>query len=456
MSVLSAFLLLLSIPLTYTLLPTAATATTSACAPAPFGAATGFNVFITGDLNQQYTDTEGRLAVGGTATLTGYGVGRALSAADDGTDVLLVGDTLIYNHGQVYRGHIAYGDHAELNNVTVLNGSARQDSPRDFRGADTRDLQARSAAWAALPANGTTQVTDWGAITLAGNNPQRNVFALTGADLARATSLTIRVPAGATALVNIAGTTHQMQYFGIFLEGVDREQVVYNFPDSERLTLAGIGVLGSIVAPRAAINFSNGNIDGTLIGASLTGNGEAHHYPPEVCLPEVQTEPTPTATATSTPTNTPVPPTATHTPVPPTATATPIPPTATATATSTPVPPTATATATSTPVPPTATATPADTTPPTVSIDIPFPRGDTANVRVFDSVGITKIEIDFYGVAENHHWIIDDPVAEFYEEVAIPQGSTEVSVRAWDTAGNVSQWITVPVPERCDQQECYD
>jgi hypothetical protein len=107
-------------------------------------------------------------------------------------------------------------------------------------------------------------------------------------------------------------------------------------------------------------------------------------------------------------------------------------------------------------VPPTATATPADTTPPTVSIDIPFPRGDTANVRVFDSVGITKIEIDFYGVAENHHWIIDDPVVEFYEEIGIPQGSTDVSVRAWDTAGNVSQWITVPVPERCDQQECYD
>jgi hypothetical protein len=286
-----------------------------------------------------------------------------------------------------------------------------------------------------------------------------------------------------------------MQYFGIFLEGVDREQVVYNFPDSERLTLAGIGILGSVMAHRAAINFSNGNIDGMLIGASLTGGGEAHHYPPEVCLPEVQPEPTATATATSTPvpptatstaTNTPVPATATATPTvthtaTATATSTPVPPTATATATSTPVPPTATATptvthtatatATSTPVPPTATSTPVpptatatatatatplpDTTPPEVSIDIPFPPGHKAYVRVTDSSGVAQIHVEFYGDSKQE-WLLEEPVAEFYEEVAIPQGSTEVSVRAWDTAGNVSNWMTVPVPERCDQQECYD
>ncbi len=174
----------------------AANADTEVCAPAPFGPAGGFNVFITGDLTQQYTDTEGRLAVGGTATLTGYGVGRALSEEATGTDVLLVGDSLFFTDGQVYQGEVIYGDHAELTRVTIVNGEARQDSPRDFRGADTRDLQARSAAWAALPATSTTQVTDWGAITLEGNDPQRNVFALAGADLARATSLTIRVPAG--------------------------------------------------------------------------------------------------------------------------------------------------------------------------------------------------------------------------------------------------------------------
>ncbi|MFP4440880.1 MAG: choice-of-anchor A family protein, partial [Chloroflexaceae bacterium] len=273
---------------TITATPTATPPADVVCAPAPFGGATGFNLFILGDLQQQYTDTEGRLAVGGNATLTGYGVGRALPAAADATDTLIVGGHLTYTHGQVYHGQVAYGDGAELTSVTLLTGAARQDRPLDFADA-AADLQARSAAWAALPATGTTQVTDWGAITLAGSDPQRNVFTLAGADLARATSLTIRVPAGATALVNIAGTTHQMQHFGIFLEGVDREQVVYHFPDSEHLTLAGIGVLGSIVAPNAAISFPQGNLDGLLIGASLDGGGELHHYPPAVCLPEPAT-----------------------------------------------------------------------------------------------------------------------------------------------------------------------
>ncbi len=204
-------------------------------------------------------------------------------------------------------------------------------------------MATRAREWATLPATGTTQVTDWGAITLEGSDPTRNVFILAGADLARATDLTIRVPAGATALINIDGTSNRMQYFGITLDGPTAAQVVYNMPQATELTLDGIGVRGSIVAPHAAISFPNGNIDGTLIGASLTGRGEAHHVPPAVCLPELPPTPTPTPTATETPTAT-----ATGT-----ATAT-----ATATATST-----ATATPTSTPTP---TVPPLDNLPPRV------------------------------------------------------------------------------------------
>jgi len=63
---------------------------------------------------------------------------------------------------------------------------------------------------------------------------------------------------------------------------------ILNFPFFI-ISLAGIGVLGSIVAPNAAISFPQGNLDGLLIGASLEGGGALHHYPPAVCLPEPAT-----------------------------------------------------------------------------------------------------------------------------------------------------------------------
>jgi choice-of-anchor A domain-containing protein len=249
---------------------------------------TGFNGVILGDLIHQYTDTEGRLAVGGNATLTGYGLGRDLTATDDDQDTLIVGGDLTYTHGQVYHGHVVYGGQADLTSVTLLAGDVRADTPLDF--ADVAmDLRTRSQTWAALPANGTTRVEPWGAITLTGNDPERNVFALAGADLARATALTISVPEGATVLITIDGTTNQMQHFGIFLEGGDPEQVIYNFADTEHLTIAGIGVRGSIMAPDAAISFPHGNIDGMVIGASMEGSGEVHHYLPQVCLPDPAT-----------------------------------------------------------------------------------------------------------------------------------------------------------------------
>ncbi len=40
-----------------------------------FGLANDYNVFVFGDLNLSNTDAEGRVAVGGNATLSNYGVG---------------------------------------------------------------------------------------------------------------------------------------------------------------------------------------------------------------------------------------------------------------------------------------------------------------------------------------------------------------------------------------------
>ena len=42
-----------------------------------FAAANGYNVFLFGDINLSNTDAEGRVAVGGNATLSNYCIGPA-------------------------------------------------------------------------------------------------------------------------------------------------------------------------------------------------------------------------------------------------------------------------------------------------------------------------------------------------------------------------------------------
>ena len=44
-----------------------------------FGLANDYNVFVFGDLNLSNTDAEGRVAVGGNATLSNYGVGAGIT-----------------------------------------------------------------------------------------------------------------------------------------------------------------------------------------------------------------------------------------------------------------------------------------------------------------------------------------------------------------------------------------
>ncbi|MDY7092239.1 MAG: choice-of-anchor A family protein [Acidobacteriota bacterium] len=267
-----------------------------ACTTEPLGTANGFNVFVFGDLDQSNTDVTGRLAVGDDATLMNFGVGLALSNSGGTRDDLVVGDDLTFTNGQVYNGNLVYGDIANLTSVTVLNGTSRQDSPIDFA-AEQSFLEGASAYWAGLTANGTTTVNYWGGptaqIQLDGTDPDLNIFDLSGADLSAANTLNINAPAGSTVLINIDGATNQMQYFGISVNGTDRGNVLYNFFETTNLTVQGIGIQGSIFAPFAHVDFNNGNIDGTLVAASLSGYGESHHVPFTGCLPPYELPPQP-------------------------------------------------------------------------------------------------------------------------------------------------------------------
>lgn len=247
------------------------------------GVAGDFNVFVFGRLTQSYTDSEGRVAAGGDVSLTGYGVGSGLANSAGQRDDLVVGGNLTYNQGQVFNGNIVYGGTAALQNVGLPNGTARQGAPLDFAAAQSQ-LDALSAAFAALAANGTT-ADSYGTLRLTGADPTLDVFGVSGSQLATANGLNISAPAGAAVMVNVSGTADQMQYFGMTVSGTDKQHVVFNFPDATALTLAGISAQGSVLAPHADVSFSNGNLEGTLVARSLAGNGEFHNFPSQAQIP---------------------------------------------------------------------------------------------------------------------------------------------------------------------------
>jgi choice-of-anchor A domain-containing protein len=245
-----------------------------------------YNAFVLGDLTLSASETGGRVAAGGDARLTSYSIGSQLTAAAEPRDDLVVGGRLFYSDGSVYQGSVVSGQAATLTRVSIPNGEARRDTPLDFAAARSA-AEAASDSWAALPVTGRTSVTVWGGsaeIILTGTRPDLNVFALSGRDLARASTLTIRAPAGSTVLINVTGAS-RMQSFGTTIEGTNRQRVLYNMPDATALEIGSVGVEGSVWAPRAAVTFSSGSIAGTLLAAELSGSGRFEHRPFQGELP---------------------------------------------------------------------------------------------------------------------------------------------------------------------------
>lgn len=256
----------------------------SACTASPLGVASDANVFVTEDLAQRGTRIAGRVVVGGRATLTDVSVGASLAPSPPRDDTLIVGDALDFRGGAVNGDAVSEGL-GTLANVAFAGGGSYRRGAALYRVFTARaDLHALSDAYAALPDTATTR-TEYGQVILVGEALGLNVFTVSGSDLSTANSLAVRVPPGATVLVNVTGVKGRMRNMGFALSGTDATHTLFNFPHATALLLDGVGVEGSVLAPGAAVTFTNGSITGTLVGASLTGSGQASLAPFEGCLP---------------------------------------------------------------------------------------------------------------------------------------------------------------------------
>ena len=242
------------------------------------GIASDYNIFVLGDVNQSNTDSEGKVAIGGNVRLSDFYAGMNLPQDGNNGDVLIVGKNLVFKDGQV-GGNAVYGETAELTNATLEHGGTlRQDNPIDFAAA-SQELQALSQFLGGLEATGTTEIAH-GGITLTGSDEDENIFHLNASDLSTANNFKIDVTPGSTVIVNVSGDEASLQNFGFnFNGGIDqRQNFIYNFYEARELSASGIGIQGSILAPFAAFEFNNAQINGNLITASLTGGGQSNNY----------------------------------------------------------------------------------------------------------------------------------------------------------------------------------
>ena len=235
------------------------------------GPVADYNVFVLKDLTQPSSDTEGKMAVGRNATLSNYSVGDKLTT--QGEDVLIAGRKITFTSGRVYNGNVVYGRFQDITpfQVSVDEGTIRHESVIDF-GAAGSYLRNLSNQLKGYTTNGTTTF-EWGGLTLTGNNPYINVFRVNGDDLSAANNIQINAPNGSVVLVNISKRNVSWTG-GLTVTGTSKENVLYNFYQAHNISIQGIDILGTILAPRASVDFVSGVQHGQMICKYLTGQGQ--------------------------------------------------------------------------------------------------------------------------------------------------------------------------------------
>lgn len=288
------------------------------CMAQPLGPVDTWSIVVQGDLREQNSDAEGRVAAGGNVTLSSYGVASKLPTDGSRVDLVAGGDLGGANVG-VNHGSVTYGG-TFTGGVYAPNGTIRHAAPQQDFDTYFTAMAARSAHWASLTPDGTVSGPQYGALTLTGASTTLNVFTIPAAKLQQAQRILIKVPFGSSTLINVTGesyTTAQypttsiefwngssFQQFGNEAPSAEleamRRSMLWNFPDATRLQIGpSLSWQGSVLAPHAAMDFTaNTQLNGLIVAGALSGGGETHLHPPTgICLPEpTPCPPTPTPT----------------------------------------------------------------------------------------------------------------------------------------------------------------
>lgn len=235
-----------------------------------------FNLFVLGNYSGGH-DVRGKVAAAGDISMDHFSLGAELPA-DDVNNALVAGGNLNVTNGGVF-GNAHYVSSTTANGtVTFYRGALSQAEAINF-GEKANELMTLSYQLASLDRNGTTQFQSWGGLFLQGTHPKVNVFWVQDYQLTATRYFSLSVPTGSIAVINVFGYSATAANFSNSYSGADSRSVLFNFPDATNLTAYNYGFFGTVLAPFADFNFSNGSFDGGIYAGSMTGNAEGHLAP---------------------------------------------------------------------------------------------------------------------------------------------------------------------------------
>lgn len=285
-----------------------------------FGLANEYNVLVFDNMNLSNTDAEGRVAVGGNATLSNYGIGAGITPLPpSGTDPsFVVNGDINVSAGSNASGNTIINPTSNVISYTMgnPNGSFITGTPIDFIEAK-RYLTCASQFWSTLQPNGSGEVI-FNQLNLTGTDEVLNIFNFnasdiynTGIALNQLNGINIVAPVDATILINVLGTNIQYGSYQIFRNGVaasreNARKIVWNYPEALTWSNSTTAIYGSVLAPFAAATTTFSQINGNIIFESFVGNAESHNElfigelpDPTECLLTTSTTTSTTASSTT-------------------------------------------------------------------------------------------------------------------------------------------------------------
>ena len=170
-----------------------------------------FTEFTGSTATRSNSDSSGRVAYGGNASLTSMGIGTSSALPNDTNrlDLIAGANLTTVNGGQVHHGSARYAGTLTMTSGTFghPNGTLLQGAPPFSFASEMTGLQTLSSSLAALSQTPGATITEvnpgFSTLQLVGTDVTRNVFNLTATQAANARSIRVRVPAGATTIINI-------------------------------------------------------------------------------------------------------------------------------------------------------------------------------------------------------------------------------------------------------------
>jgi choice-of-anchor A domain-containing protein len=237
----------------------------------PLGSATEFDFFGLSSVDAVRCSIDGRVAAGDDLVVGQFQSAQDLSLGSE-QDVLVSGGSIEAIEGLVHNGGAVYGTSANIENSVGFANSSQEpredDGVIDFAHANG-DLEYRALSWGLAAPTGTAELS-FNVLTLAGDGRELNVFSVDHADLQQASLVSVQVPPGSFALLNINGGVIEHSSFGVDISGIDARSVLFNFYEATSVDVSGTTFSGSLLAPQADIAIAMLVVSGNVVGENIS------------------------------------------------------------------------------------------------------------------------------------------------------------------------------------------